>query len=84
MPTMGSCFSIYQRRYTGYTICLLRVFILKYVRGKGNHLLADKILVVNYLKEIDKSFCSSSSKYDNFIFLGDHSTEPTKSAIKEF
>ena len=36
------------------------------------------------LKEIDKSLRSSYSIYENFTFLGDHSTEPTKSAIRDF
>ena len=36
------------------------------------------------LKEIDKSLCSSYSIYENFTFLGDHSTEPTKSVIRDF
>ena len=36
------------------------------------------------LKEIDKSWNNSSSKYDNFIFLDDVNTEPTESATRDF
>ena len=40
-------------------------------------------LNLNYLQEIDKNLCSSSSRY-NFIFHGGHNTEPTESAIRDF
>ena len=45
---------------------------------------SNKILISNYLKEIDKNVFPSSTKYDNFIFLADDNTEPTKSAIRDF
>ena len=41
-------------------------------------------LSYSLLKEIGKSLCSSSSKYNNFVFLGDHNIEPTKGDVRDF
>ena len=41
-------------------------------------------LISNHLKEIDKNVDNYSSKYDNFILLGDLNSEPTESAVKDF
>ena len=38
----------------------------------------------NHLKEIDKNLDHYSSKYDNFILLGNLNSEPTESAVKDF
>ena len=35
-------------------------------------------------KNIEKSLSNSSSKYDNFIFLGDLNIKPTKSTVRDF
>ena len=43
------------------------------------------LLVGTYnLKEIGKNLENYSSKYDNFILLGDLNSEPTESAVKDF
>ena len=44
----------------------------------------NKNLISNYLKEIDKNVDSYSSKYDNFILLGDFNSAPIESAVKDF
>ena len=44
----------------------------------------NKNLISNHLKEIGKNVDNYSSKYDNFILLGDLKSEPTESAVKEF
>ena len=41
-------------------------------------------LISNHLKEIGKNLDNYSSKYDNFILLGDLNSEPTKSAVRDF
>ena len=88
MPTIKLHFSIYQRRHTSHTTCLLRAFILKYVRGKRNdlpeHKIQTKKVILKHLKEIDQSLRYSSSKCDNFIFLHGINTEPTESAVRDF
>ena len=45
---------------------------------------SNKNLISNHLKEIDKNLDNYSSKYDNFILLGDINSEPTESAVKDF
>ena len=44
----------------------------------------NKNLILNHLKEIGKNFDNYSSKYDNFILLGDLNSEPTESAVRYF
>ena len=44
----------------------------------------NKNLISNHLKEIGKNLDNYSSKYDNFILLGDLNSEPTESAVKDF
>ena len=43
-----------------------------------------KNLISNHLKEIGKNLDNYSSKYDNFILLGDLNSEPTESAVRDF
>ena len=42
----------------------------------------NKNLISNHLKEIEKNLDNYSSKYDNFILLGDRNSEPTESAVE--
>ena len=44
----------------------------------------NKNLISNHLKEISKNLDNYSSKYDNFILLGDLNSEPTESAVRDF
>ena len=44
----------------------------------------NKNLISNHLKEIGKHLGNYSSKYDNFILLGDLNSEPTESAVRDF
>ena len=44
----------------------------------------NKSLTSNHLKEIGKNLDNYSSKYDNFILLGDLNSEPTESAVRDF
>ena len=44
----------------------------------------NKNLISNHLKEIGKNLDNHSSKYDNFIPLGDLNLEPTESAVRYF
>ena len=44
----------------------------------------NKNLISNHLKEIGKILDNYSSKYDNFILLGDFNSEPTESAVRDF
>ena len=44
----------------------------------------NKNLISNHLKEIGKNLDNYSSKYDNFVFLGDLNSEPTESVVKDF
>ena len=44
----------------------------------------NKNLISNHLKEIGKNLDNYSSKYDNFILLGDFNSEPTESAVRDF
>ena len=44
----------------------------------------NKNLISNHLKEIGKNLDNFSSKYDNFILLGDLNSEPTESAVRGF
>ena len=41
-------------------------------------------LISNHLKKTDKNLDNYSSKYDNFILLGDLNSEPTESAVRDF
>ena len=43
-----------------------------------------KNLISNHLKEIGKNLDNYSSKYDNFIFLGDLNPEPAESPVRDF
>ena len=45
---------------------------------------SNKNLILNYLKEIGKNVDNYSSKYDNFILLGDLNSELTESAVRDF
>ena len=44
----------------------------------------NKNLISNHLKEIGKNLDNYSSKYNNFIFLGDFNSEPTESTVRYF
>ena len=44
----------------------------------------NKNLIPNHLKEIGKNLDNYSSKYDNFILLGDLNWKPTESAVRDF
>ena len=44
----------------------------------------NKNLILNYLKEIGKNLDNYSSKYDNFILLGDLNSEPTEPVVRDF
>ena len=44
----------------------------------------NKNLISNHLKEIGKNLDNYSSKYDNFILLGDLNSEPIESAVRDF
>ena len=44
----------------------------------------NKNLISNHLKEIGKNLDNYSSKYGNFILLGDFNSEPTESAVRDF
>ena len=44
----------------------------------------NKDLISNHLKEIRKNLDNYSSKYDNFIILGDLNLKPTESAVRDF
>ena len=44
----------------------------------------NKNLISNHLKEMGKNLDNYSSKYDNFILLGDLNSEPTESAVRDF
>ena len=48
------------------------------------HIQSKENLISNHLKEIGKNLDNYSSKYDNFIFLGDLNSEPTESPVKDF
>ena len=41
-------------------------------------------MIKGYLEYISKVINSHSSKYDNFLLLGDFNSEPTEEAIKRF
>ena len=41
-------------------------------------------MVKGYLEYISKEIDSHSSKYDNFLLLGDFNSEPTEEAMKSF
>ena len=41
------------------------------------------LLILNHLKEIGKNLDNYSSKYDNFILLGDLNSEPTESVVRD-
>ena len=45
---------------------------------------SNKNLISNHLKEIGNNLDNYSSKYGNFILLGDINLEPTESAVKDF
>ena len=45
---------------------------------------SNKNLISNHLKEIGNNLDNYSSKYGNFILLGDINSEPTESAVKDF
>ena len=90
MPTMESCFyllHISEKTNQPHYIFLEGFYVEIFMRKKK--LLPciknpDRNLILNCLKETDKNLCSSSSKYDNFIFLCGHNTETTESAIRDF
>ena len=42
------------------------------------------LLILNHLKEIGKNLDNCSSKYDNFILLGDLNSEPTEPVVRDF
>ena len=44
----------------------------------------NKNLISNLLKETSKNLDNYSSKYDNFILLGDIDSEQTESAVRDF
>ena len=44
----------------------------------------NKNLISNHLKDIGKNLDNFSSKYDNFVLLGDLNSEPTESAVRDF
>ena len=44
----------------------------------------NKNLISNHLKEMGQNLDNYSSKYDNFILLGDLNSEPTESAVRDF
>ena len=44
----------------------------------------NKNLILNHLKETGKNVDKYSTKYDNFILLGDFNSEPTESAVGDF
>ena len=44
----------------------------------------NKNLISNHLKEIGKNLDNYSSKYDNFILLGDLNSELIESAVRDF
>ena len=44
----------------------------------------NKNLISNHLKEISKNLDNYSSKYDNFIHLGDLNSQPTELAVRDF
>ena len=44
----------------------------------------NKNLISNHLEEISKNLNNYSSKYDNFIPIGDLNSEPTESAVRDF
>ena len=44
----------------------------------------NKNLISNHLKEIGKNLDNYSSKYGNFILVGDFNSEPTESAVRDF
>ena len=43
-----------------------------------------KTMIKGYLEYISKEIDSHSSRYDNFILLGDFNSEPTEEAMKSF
>ena len=43
-----------------------------------------KTMIKGYLEYISKEIDSHSSKYDNFLLLGDFNSEPTEEAMKRF
>ena len=43
-----------------------------------------KTMIKGYLEYISKEINSHSSKYDNFLLLGDFNSEPTEEAMKSF
>ena len=65
----GFCIEVNIRKKKGLLVC-------KYNPNKN--------LILNHLKEIGKNVDNYSSKYDNFILLGDLNSEPTESAVKDF
>ena len=67
------------------TELLIEGFCIEINIRKKNWLLVctynpNKNLISNHLKEIGKNLDNYSSKYDNFILLGDLNSEPTESA----
>ena len=48
------------------------------------HIQSTQKLNFKHLKEIGKNLDNYSSKYDNFILLGDLNSEPTESAVRDF
>ena len=44
----------------------------------------NKNVISNHLEEIGKNLDNYSSKYDNFILLGDLNSEPAESAVRDF
>ena len=44
----------------------------------------NKNLIWNHLKQIGKKLDNYSSKYHNFVLLGDPNSEPTESVVRDF
>ena len=71
------------------TELLIEVFCIEINIRKKKWLLVgtynpNKNLISKHLKEIGKDLDNYSSKYDNFILLGDLNSEPTESAFTNF
>ena len=44
----------------------------------------NRTFISNHLREIDKNLDNYSTKYDNFVLLGDLNSEPAESVVRDF
>ena len=69
---------------TGFGAMFIEINIRKIKRLVSCSYNPHKADIKSHLKAIAKNLDSQSSKYDNFIALGDFNVEPTKIAMRDF